>query len=128
MARSLYLFVIAICLLSTSWALTLYPTFDVHVVSALSDNSQPLNVHCQSKDDDLGYRTLHNGVDLSGDGIDEMLEEFDVSGFLGTTRSWEGRERRFLAVPAPVLSSKTKGLRVEDEGSKVGEVCALRTR
>ncbi|KAI5683914.1 hypothetical protein M9H77_05142 [Catharanthus roseus] len=33
--------------------------FHIHVVNNLPNNSNPLTVHCQSKDTDLGYHTLH---------------------------------------------------------------------
>lgn len=34
----------------------LFPEFRIHITNDIQDN---ITVHCQSKDDDLGYRTLH---------------------------------------------------------------------
>ncbi|KAL8052105.1 hypothetical protein ABFS82_06G188700 [Erythranthe guttata] len=41
------------------------PKITVRVVNNLPPNSQPLAVHCASKDDDLGYHTLGVGEDFS---------------------------------------------------------------
>ncbi|WCJ24175.1 Plant self-incompatibility protein S1 family [Euphorbia peplus] len=38
--------------------------FTVHVINALSSNEHPLNIHCQSRDDDLGSHTLYVGGDF----------------------------------------------------------------
>ncbi|KAI5683936.1 hypothetical protein M9H77_05164 [Catharanthus roseus] len=32
--------------------------FHIHIVNNLPNNSNPLTVHCQSKDNDIGYHTL----------------------------------------------------------------------
>ncbi|KAK2977403.1 hypothetical protein RJ640_009954 [Escallonia rubra] len=60
--RTLYLFlVLACCLFCTVGAAK---KAEVHAVNLLPDNSPTLTVHCQSKDDDLGYQTLHSGDDF----------------------------------------------------------------
>ncbi|KAG5523588.1 hypothetical protein RHGRI_035402 [Rhododendron griersonianum] len=36
----------------------------VQIFSRVPDKPTPLNLRCQSKDDDIGYHTLHTGQDL----------------------------------------------------------------
>lgn len=40
---------------------------EVHIIDALPPNSQPLTLHCQSHNDDLGYKTLstNNEFDIN---------------------------------------------------------------
>ncbi|KAK2993345.1 hypothetical protein RJ640_007612 [Escallonia rubra] len=63
--RSLFLLpVLALCLISTTSANVLVPYYEVHVVNALPYESQYLQVHCASKDDDIGYHTLYLGEEI----------------------------------------------------------------
>ena len=48
-----------------SGAISFFPRLHVSIENALPDNTNPLTVHCQSKQDDLGYRTL---------AVNEMIE------------------------------------------------------
>ncbi|EEF44314.1 S-protein homolog 7 [Ricinus communis] len=40
-------------------------TYRVHVMNGLSSNKDPLFLHCQSRDDDLGDHTLYLGGDFN---------------------------------------------------------------
>ncbi|GMP55427.1 hypothetical protein CsSME_00020245 [Camellia sinensis var. sinensis] len=42
-----------------------FPSYVVHIINNLPTNSAPLQVCCQSKDDDLGIQTLGNGEDFN---------------------------------------------------------------
>lgn len=44
--------------------------FHVHIVNKLPQNSNPLTVHCESKDDDFGYQTLHVNEEIQWDFCD----------------------------------------------------------
>lgn len=39
-------------------------TFTVHIMNGMSQNTDPVNVHCKSGDSDLGLRTLGQGVEF----------------------------------------------------------------
>ncbi|OIT24854.1 hypothetical protein A4A49_55509 [Nicotiana attenuata] len=39
--------------------------YNVYITSNLPNNTQPLTVHCQSGDDDLGYKVLHPNEEFS---------------------------------------------------------------
>ncbi|KAK2983299.1 hypothetical protein RJ640_021045 [Escallonia rubra] len=62
---SLYLLpVLALCLISTTSANVLAPYYEVHVVNALPYEAQFLQVHCASKDDDIGYHEIYLGEEI----------------------------------------------------------------
>lgn len=45
--------------------------FHVHIANKLPKNSNPLTVHCESKDDDLGYETLLVNQEMKWDFCDD---------------------------------------------------------
>ncbi|KAK3026394.1 hypothetical protein RJ639_042604 [Escallonia herrerae] len=63
-ASSYLLPVLALCLISTTSAHVMAPHYEVHVVNALPYEAQFRQVHCASKDDDIGYHTLYLGDEI----------------------------------------------------------------
>ncbi|KAK3029545.1 hypothetical protein RJ639_038504 [Escallonia herrerae] len=67
-------------------------TYEVHVINALPADSPPVNVHCASKNDEIGYHTLHVNDDLTW--------SFKTP-FIGNTLyfcrfKWNGRDKAFV--------------------------------
>ncbi|KAL8518030.1 hypothetical protein ACS0TY_009353 [Phlomoides rotata] len=54
----LLLLIISSIFLQTTSAICITRTWTVHITNNLPDNSPPLTVHCRSKDDDLGVKTI----------------------------------------------------------------------
>lgn len=54
------LVILTVCLISQSSG-----KVGVHIISGVPDHPSPLQARCQSKDDDIGMHTLHNGEGFS---------------------------------------------------------------
>ncbi|XP_009766249.1 S-protein homolog 2-like [Nicotiana sylvestris] len=75
------------------------PRFQVHIIDALPPNSK-LILHCQSKDDDLGYKVLHPNEEFSFS-FNEKL--FGVTLYF-CHFWWNGKD-----IPFDVFNSKIAG-------------------
>ena len=77
------------------------PTYLVHVINGFKNNSSPLSIPCQSKDDDIGEHTLYVGNEISW--------HFKVN-FIGTMlffchARWDGKDMSFNVFRAILQNS-----------------------
>ncbi|KAL1542413.1 hypothetical protein AAHA92_26512 [Salvia divinorum] len=64
--------------------------YHVYIASNLPTNSPPLQVHCSSKDDDLGYHTLAPGAEYQFSFCENPLATLFSCRFL-----WNGNDKGF---------------------------------
>ncbi|KAL1542411.1 hypothetical protein AAHA92_26510 [Salvia divinorum] len=106
---SLFLLIASLFLIQATSSPDLPPSdcitkgYDVYIVSHLPPNSQPLHIHCISKDDDLGYHNLTPNV--------EYHFGFCVKPFatmFSCRFQWNGKDRGFHVFDANWVYNRCK--------------------
>ncbi|KAL7209782.1 hypothetical protein ACSBR1_031361 [Camellia fascicularis] len=60
----LSIIILAFYFVCTNHVLADFNHYQVHIISAVPDKPTTLSIHCQSKDNDLGFQNLSNGQDF----------------------------------------------------------------